>query len=182
MHRANRDVRLFGERLRNLRCGLDNIAVRLSHLLIEAVRVPAVRAGQRFMRLDFAVSPVEQELAGSVPHLIRGLTHRQRRLTVDVGLNFQAASNIAIHMPDDCIGIDVDHYNGKIGGATLAQLEQELGPLPPTYISTARNGGVSGIRWFRTEPGLRWPTGPWQRHRVCPQGPPLRGRVAVDPP
>jgi hypothetical protein len=74
--------------------------------------------------------------------------------------NFQAASNIAIHMPDDCIGIDVDHYNGKIGGATLAQLEQELGPLPPTYISTARNGGVSGIRWFRTEPGLRWPTGP----------------------
>ena len=74
--------------------------------------------------------------------------------------DFQAASNIAIHMPDGVVGIDVDHYGGKTGGATLAQLEQELGPLPDTYISTSRNDGVSGIRWFRTEPGLRWPTGP----------------------
>jgi hypothetical protein len=74
--------------------------------------------------------------------------------------DYQAASNIAIHMPDGVVGIDVDHYDGKIGGATLAQLEQELGPLPPTYISTSRDDGVSGIRWFRVESGLRWPTGP----------------------
>jgi hypothetical protein len=74
--------------------------------------------------------------------------------------DFQAASNIAIHMPDGWVGIDVDHYNGKTGGATLAQLEDELGPLPPTYTSTSRNDGVAGIKWFRVEPGLRWPTGP----------------------
>jgi Bifunctional DNA primase/polymerase, N-terminal len=73
---------------------------------------------------------------------------------------FQAASNIAIHMPDGWVGIDVDHYGGKAGGATLAQLEDELGPLPPTYTSTSRNDAVSGIKWFRVEPGLRWPTGP----------------------
>ena len=36
----------------------------------------------------------------------------------------------------------------------------ELGPLPATYITTSRNDGVSGIRMFRVEPGLRWPTGP----------------------
>jgi Bifunctional DNA primase/polymerase, N-terminal len=73
---------------------------------------------------------------------------------------YQAASNIAIHMPDGTVGIDVDHYDGKTGGATLAQIENELGKLPDTYISTSRNDGISGIRWFRVEPGLRWPTGP----------------------
>src|SRR5512133_2871341 len=56
---------------------------------------------------------------------------------------YQAASNIAIHMPDGVVGIDVDHYGGKTGGATLAALEQELGALPPTHISTARNDGAS---------------------------------------
>src|SRR5512133_1620988 len=74
--------------------------------------------------------------------------------------DYQATSHIAIHMPDGVVGIDVDHYDDKTGGATLAQLENELGPLPNTYISTSRNDGVSGIRWFRVEPGLRWPTGP----------------------
>ncbi|HEY6688327.1 MAG TPA: bifunctional DNA primase/polymerase [Propionibacteriaceae bacterium] len=74
--------------------------------------------------------------------------------------DYQAASNIAIHMPGGVVGIDVDHYGGKTGGTTLAKLEEELVPLPPTHISTARNDGVSGIRWFRVEPGLRWPTGP----------------------
>ena len=74
--------------------------------------------------------------------------------------DFQAASNIAIRMPDGVIGIDVDHYDGKTGGDTLAQLESDLGPLPATYISTSRDDGVSGIRWYRVEPGLRWPTGP----------------------
>jgi hypothetical protein len=74
--------------------------------------------------------------------------------------DYQAASNIAIHMPGGVVGIDVDHYGGKTGGTTLAKLEEELVPLPPTHISTARNDGVSGIRWYRVEPGLRWPTGP----------------------
>jgi hypothetical protein len=80
--------------------------------------------------------------------------------------DYQAASNIAIHMPDGAIGIDVDHYDGKTGGDTLKQLEADLGPLPATYISTSRVDSVSdicyasGIRWYRVEPGLRWPTGP----------------------
>jgi hypothetical protein len=74
--------------------------------------------------------------------------------------DYQAASNIAIHMPDGVIGIDVDHYGDKTGGDTLTQLEAELGPLPPTYTSTSRPGTISGIKWYRIEPGLRWPTGP----------------------
>jgi hypothetical protein len=74
--------------------------------------------------------------------------------------DFQAASNIALHMSDGELGIDVDHYDNKQGGATLFALEQKLGPLPPTYITTSRTDGISGIRMFRVEPGLRWPTGP----------------------
>ena len=74
--------------------------------------------------------------------------------------DYQAASNIAIHTPDGVIDVDVDHYNGKTGGDTLAQLEAELGELPPTYKSTSRDDGVSGILWYRVKPGLRWPTGP----------------------
>jgi hypothetical protein len=74
--------------------------------------------------------------------------------------DFQAASNIAIHMPGDVIGIDVDHYDGKTGAQTLTTLYQELGPLPDSYISTSRADGYSGIRWYRVEPGLRWPSGP----------------------
>src|SRR5215207_5449592 len=72
----------------------------------------------------------------------------------------QANSNICIHMPDGVIGIDVDHYGNKTGALTLARLETELGSLPASYTSTSRPGTSSGIRWYRVEPGLRWPTGP----------------------
>jgi len=74
--------------------------------------------------------------------------------------DYQAASNIAIHMPDGVVGIDVDHYGDKTGNATLLELMRKLGPLPPTYTSTSRPRTPSGIRWYRVEPGLRWPTGP----------------------
>jgi hypothetical protein len=73
--------------------------------------------------------------------------------------DYQGHSNIAIHLPDGVLGIDVDHYGDKRGGDTLGKLEAELGPLPPTWRSSA-HGGISGIRWFRVEPGMRWPTGP----------------------
>jgi hypothetical protein len=56
--------------------------------------------------------------------------------------DYQRDSNIAIHMPDGWLSIDVDHYNGKTGGATLAELEKDLGKLPPTYKSTSKDDGV----------------------------------------
>jgi P4 family phage/plasmid primase-like protien len=58
----------------------------------------------------------------------------------------------------ELIGIDVDHYRkgerDKKGGEQLAELENQLGPLPPTWISSARTDGVSGIRYFRVPRGL----------------------------
>jgi Bifunctional DNA primase/polymerase, N-terminal len=57
--------------------------------------------------------------------------------------------NIAQRLPETCIGIDVDHYGHKRGGDTLTEAEKRWGPLPPTYVSTSRPDGVSGIRIYR---------------------------------
>jgi hypothetical protein len=53
------------------------------------------------------------------------------------------------------IGIDVDQYGDKHGADTLAAWATEWGPLSPTYVSTSRDDGVSGIRWFKVPGGWR---------------------------
>lgn len=68
--------------------------------------------------------------------------------------------NIALRVPDDIIGIDVDAYDAKIGRASLVELEKEFGPLPPTWTLTSRRDGISGIRFFRVPAGLHWPGEP----------------------
>lgn len=85
--------------------------------------------------------------------------------------NGQAEGNIALRMPADVIGIDVDAYDAwrpkrdpatgeivhgwvhKRGAETLAEMERLLGPLPATWISSARSA-PSGIRLFRVPPGV----------------------------
>ena len=64
--------------------------------------------------------------------------------------------NIAVRLPDDVIGIDEDHYDGKQGAATIAACEARWGALPPTAWSTSRADG-SRIRLYRVPPGLSWP-------------------------
>jgi len=69
---------------------------------------------------------------------------------IDVWLRTKRRSNIGLRVGSLCVGIDVDNYDGKKGGATLADLEAELGPLPATWITTSRrDDDVSGIRYFR---------------------------------
>ena len=73
--------------------------------------------------------------------------------------------NIAGRIPRNMICLDVDDYLGHAGAATLSSLKMELGPLPPTTLSTARwNGagpdGANGIRWFRMPNDyldVKWP-------------------------
>lgn len=67
------------------------------------------------------------------------------------------AQNIALRMPEQIIGLDVDNYDGKTGGATLFDCQMLWGELPITYRSTARDDGISGIRLFRIPTGLSWP-------------------------
>lgn len=54
--------------------------------------------------------------------------------------------NIAIRMPPDVCGVDVDVYHG--GDATLNELMEKYGPLPLSVNSTSRDDG-SGIALFR---------------------------------
>jgi KaiC/GvpD/RAD55 family RecA-like ATPase len=67
------------------------------------------------------------------------------------------AGNIALRMPSNVIGIDVDDYGDKRGGDTLTLAEAAHGVLPPTWRSTSRDDGVSGIRLYRIPEGLAWP-------------------------
>jgi hypothetical protein len=57
-------------------------------------------------------------------------------------------ANIALRLPRWIVGLDVDHYSDKYGGDSLAELQDKLGPLPGTFVSTSREDGVSGIRLF----------------------------------
>lgn len=71
-----------------------------------------------------------------------------------------AAGNVALRLPDNVLGLDVDAYEGKLGGQTLAALEARLGRLPATWVSTSReDGSGSGIRLFRAPGGLVWRNG-----------------------
>ena len=65
--------------------------------------------------------------------------------------------NICLRMPANIIGIDVDAYGDKSGAITLAAREEQWGPLPPTWRTTSRDDGVSGIRLYRIPEGLAWP-------------------------
>ncbi|MEP6760424.1 MAG: bifunctional DNA primase/polymerase, partial [Sporichthyaceae bacterium] len=73
------------------------------------------------------------------------------------GLLHHDAHNIALRMPPAVVGLDVDMYGQKPGRATLAGLEDKLGALPATWMTSSRDDG-SGIRCYRVPPGLIWPT------------------------
>jgi hypothetical protein len=64
--------------------------------------------------------------------------------------------NLAIRLPADVIGIDVDAYDNKTGAATIAEAEKRWGKLPYSPRSTSRHNGdyLSGIRLYRIPPGV----------------------------
>ncbi len=74
---------------------------------------------------------------------------------VQTWIDTKGDSNVGIRLPANVVGIDVDDYDGKGGGDTLAQLEADLGELPPTAVSTARPA-PSGIRWYRVPERPSW--------------------------
>jgi putative DNA primase/helicase len=71
---------------------------------------------------------------------------------VEAWIETHGDRNIGLRLPQGVIGLDVDAYekDGKVkaGGEALAALEAELGPLPPTWVSSARPA-PSGIRFYR---------------------------------
>lgn len=68
----------------------------------------------------------------------------------------EGVGNIGLRLPLDVIGVDVDAYDGKLGATTIKAAEKTHGVLPPTWRTTSRDDGVSGIRLYRVPPGLAW--------------------------
>lgn len=58
------------------------------------------------------------------------------------------AGNIALRMPVDVVGIDVDAYKPETD-AVMLELSTRLGALPPTWRSSSRTDGRSGIYLYR---------------------------------
>lgn len=56
--------------------------------------------------------------------------------------------NIALRLPANVVGIDVDDYDDKPGATTMIAATKAHGKLPRTWVSTSRDG-QSGIRWFQ---------------------------------
>ncbi|MDQ3485449.1 MAG: AAA family ATPase [Actinomycetota bacterium] len=83
-----------------------------------------------------------------------GVTGWRGRYTTPADLERQDwdwSGNLAIRLPPDVIGLDVDVYHG--GGGTLDALEARLGPLPKTIWSTSGRDDGSGIGLFRVPVG-----------------------------
>jgi len=61
--------------------------------------------------------------------------------------------NLCLRLPDGVIGVDVDAYGSKTGGAAFTEAVKRWGPLPDGPQSSSRNGDlVSGLRLFRVPP------------------------------
>lgn len=69
----------------------------------------------------------------------------------------QGDGNVGLRLPDNVLGIDVDAYGDKAGDRTLVTWEARLGELPPTWMTSSREDGISGIRLFRVPPRLKFP-------------------------
>lgn len=59
-------------------------------------------------------------------------------------------------VPAEILGIDVDAYEGKTGDETIRSWEKQYGRLPETWISSARDNGMSGIRYYLVPSGYSW--------------------------
>ncbi|MFA7265113.1 MAG: bifunctional DNA primase/polymerase [Candidatus Nanopelagicales bacterium] len=66
----------------------------------------------------------------------------------------QPEGNVAVRLPKNCVGIDVDAYGDKPGARQLAILESDHGQLPPTTRITSRTDPHSGIRLYRLPAGV----------------------------
>lgn len=102
-------------------------------------------------------SPVPDNVTGSnAPYIDEAQIRKWlRRGRFDAGNANFPVGNVALRLPPNVIGIDVDLYDGKAGAETLADAEARWGDLPPTWTSTSRTDG-SGIRYYRVPEGLKW--------------------------
>jgi bifunctional DNA primase/polymerase-like protein len=90
------------------------------------------------------------------------------------------AGNIALRLPDDVIGIDLDLYPDPSKDHPAAErmaawdaLLSQFGPIPESPRATSRDDGVSGIRLYRVPPG-------WKGAGLLPAAPVCGGHPLPD--
>ncbi|MGR7025683.1 AAA family ATPase [Geodermatophilus sp. URMC 62] len=125
---------------------------------MSATPISTVRFGQaaRAMRgLGWSSAlplPYEQKKSPPV-----GYTGAEGRLPTDEDYNTWDAQvgdyyNIAVVMPPNVVGMDVDVRDGKRGDLVMAEATERLGDLPPTYSITARGAdSISRIYLYRRD-------------------------------
>lgn len=112
-----------------------------------------------YVRMGWPVFPLPDAAKFPPPNGRTGRNGRNATLEeVEAEALTNPDGNVAVRVTGGMIGIDVDAYDGKPGAETLAALVSELGPLPPTVLTSSRNDGVSGIRFFRVPEGVEFIT------------------------
>jgi AAA domain/Bifunctional DNA primase/polymerase, N-terminal len=137
-------------------------------------------AAQAYHKLGFAPLPLNPKTKQPLANSFHGRSQKwPTDLEVQEMRKRHGDANIAIVLPEDVIGLDIDAYDGKGGSETFVSLEDKLGVLPKTVKSTARDDGISGIRLFRVPEAYKdaeWPShaGPgidviswYQRYVAC---------------
>lgn len=113
-------------------------------------RAPYEKAWDRYADLGWSVLPVEGK--SGIP---TGVTGREGVLTREQmerwATTFGQRRNIAVRA-DGWISIDVDVYDGKRGDVAIEELAAQLGPLPPTFTSTARGQDSRSRQHFYSVP------------------------------
>lgn len=119
---------------------------------------PFKEAAQEYFDKGWSPVPLPYQKKANPPsgYTGRAATKTVDQTTLDKWLKSNTPRNIAIRIPDDVIGIDVDNYEGHGGAETLAALEAEHGVLPGTCLVTSRDDGISGIRLYRVPSGVSW--------------------------
>jgi P4 family phage/plasmid primase-like protien len=110
---------------------------------------PYQQAAQSYRRQGWAgVLPIK----GKKRDLPAGFTgHRGQNPTdtqVSAWVSHRGSDNVALRLPANVIGLDIDAHNGRNGLGTITSAERSFGKLPPTFKSSAREDG-SGILFFR---------------------------------
>lgn len=76
---------------------------------------------------------------------------------IQVWVSQRPGGNVALRMPANVLGVDVDAYGDKTGAESFSAAQAKMGPLPDTWRVTSRDDGISGIRFYRVPEGLAWP-------------------------
>jgi len=134
---------------------------RKSRVTNLSLRAPFVTTARAYHDAGMYPVPLPAKAKKSPPTGFTGFKNdyskaTQKQLDAWLGDSKHKNANVALWLAPGFLGIDVDAYK-KDGRDSLDRLEEELGELPATWVTTARADGLSGIRIYRVPEGPAWP-------------------------